>query len=193
MGNTIANAKDSMLKFDTSYTEGQAARRGKHSITGESIETEDIPHSEVAADWESRNNKAITSGRPKAGINFDIAADFDLLGKVVGDLQKNVGVSADNIVGTLKYVEDYTGFSGDPAEQQGNYIAFKVGYDGDYTNITIQKGDKDEANYDPNDFTFILIMDKHYPITVRAYNGDTVVASKTYNTDQLVFEPAENS
>lgn len=189
MGNTIANAKDSMLKHDTAYTEEQAARKGKFSITGETITTVDVPHSEVAADWEERNNKALTSRRAEVSINFNIASDFDLLGKVVEDLQTNVGISLGNIVGTLFYVEEYTGFSEDPNEQSGNYIAFKVAYDGEFDNITIQKGDKAETDYDPTDSTFILIMQEHYPITVRAYKNGVVVASKTYNTNQLVFKP----
>lgn len=63
MGNTIANAKDSMLKHNTAYTEEQAARKGKFSITGETVTTIDVPHSEVAADWEDRNDKAITQYR----------------------------------------------------------------------------------------------------------------------------------
>lgn len=184
---TVPEKNDSMLDFNTTYTPSVAVNRGKHPIVAKSVTTEDIPHSEVAADWEERNNKAVTSRRAEVSINFDIAADFDLLGKVVGDLQTNVGISLENIVGSLLYVDDYTGFSGDPKEQSGNYIAFKVAYDGEFDNITIQKGDNAEADYDPTDSTFILIMQEHYPITVRAYKNGVVVASKTYNTSQLVF------
>lgn len=54
----------------------------------------------------------------------DIAADTDLLGKVVSDLQSGIEVSEDNkITGTLKFVTGYTGFSGDASEQSGNYLA----------------------------------------------------------------------
>ena len=39
-------------------------------------------------------------------------------------MQENIEISDDlKVTGTLKYVDDYTGFSGDPAEQVGNYIA----------------------------------------------------------------------
>lgn len=47
----------------------------------------------------------------------------DLLGKTVSDLQTNVVISNGAATGTLKYVDDYTGFSGDVSEQSGNYIA----------------------------------------------------------------------
>lgn len=47
----------------------------------------------------------------------------DLFGKTVSDLQQNVSVGNTEITGTLKYVDDYTGFSSDPALQSGNYLA----------------------------------------------------------------------
>ena len=112
--------------------------------------------------------------------------------KVVADLQKDTAVAAGSVIGTLKYVEDYTGFSSDPKEQQGNYLAFKVACDLPFTKITAKKGDGVEKDYDPSDSTFIYFMDKHYPITVKAYDGDKCVSIRTFATDQLVFEPAEN-
>ena len=192
MGNTIANIKDSTLKHNTEYTHEEAAKRGKNPIIAKDVTTIDVPTSEVVKDWEDRNNKAVTNGKVKVYASFAIAADQDLLGKVVADLQKDCGVSADNIVGTLKYVEDYTGFSSKPEEQNGHYLAFKVDFDKPYTKITAQKGDGEEKDYDPSDNTFIFFMDKHYPVTVRAYNGDVVISTKRYDTSQLKFEPAEN-
>lgn len=55
-----------------------------------------------------------------------LSGDVDLLGKTADDLQEDVEVGVDAITGTLHYVTDYTGFSGDPAEQEGNYLALKV-------------------------------------------------------------------
>jgi len=46
-----------------------------------------------------------------------------LLGKVISDLQSNVLIGNNTINGTLKYVDDYTGFSSDPTLQVGNFIA----------------------------------------------------------------------
>ena len=68
-------------------------------------------------------------------IDTDIAADTDLLGKVVGDLQTGVHIYKSTIEGTIYYVDDYTGFSGDTKEQSGNYIAlhaFVPGSDFEY-------------------------------------------------------------
>lgn len=50
----------------------------------------------------------------------------DLLGKTVSDLMTNVEISDGAATGTLKYVDDYTGFSGDPTEQVGNYLVLKA-------------------------------------------------------------------
>lgn len=47
----------------------------------------------------------------------------NLFGKVASDLQENIVVTSSAITGTSKYVDDYTGFSGDVSEQSGNYIA----------------------------------------------------------------------
>lgn len=46
----------------------------------------------------------------------------DLLGKTVSDLMDGVTIADGEATGTLKYVTDYTGFSGDVSEQSGNYI-----------------------------------------------------------------------
>ena len=57
------------------------------------------------------------------GLSGDTA---DLFGKSADDLQEDVAVGADAITGTLLYVTGYTGFSGNVAEQEGNYLAIKV-------------------------------------------------------------------
>lgn len=55
-----------------------------------------------------------------------VADGVDLLGKDAEDLQENVAIANGSVTGTLKYVTGYTGFSGDVAEQSGNYLAIKV-------------------------------------------------------------------
>ena len=49
-----------------------------------------------------------------------------LFGKKVSALQSDVNFVGDQINGTLKYVTGYTGFSGNPDYQKGNFLAFKV-------------------------------------------------------------------
>lgn len=59
-------------------------------------------------------------------LDIDAEDDDDhCYGKSVDDLSSGLVVNDDHIQGTLKYVTGYTGFSGDPAEQSGNYLALK--------------------------------------------------------------------
>ena len=54
------------------------------------------------------------------------SGNAELFGKKVNTLQSKIKVEDDNdITGNLKFVEGYTGFSGDPALQSGNFIALK--------------------------------------------------------------------
>lgn len=55
-------------------------------------------------------------------LDADISEETDLLGKTVNELQTGARVDGDLIVATSLYAEDYTGFSNDPEEQEGNYI-----------------------------------------------------------------------
>ena len=55
-------------------------------------------------------------------VGTDVPSTLDLLGKSITDLQEDIVVGDDAITGTLKKVTGYTGFSGDPAEQSGNYL-----------------------------------------------------------------------
>lgn len=50
----------------------------------------------------------------------------NVLGKKVNELQSGVGILNGSIYGRLKNVEGYTGFSGDPAEQNGHYLVLKM-------------------------------------------------------------------
>lgn len=56
-------------------------------------------------------------------IDANISDSVDLLGKVASDLQSDIVIANGAITGTLKYVEGYTGWSSNPDEQEGNYIA----------------------------------------------------------------------
>ena len=71
-------------------------------------------------------------------MDTGISASEDLLGKYITDLQSNIVVSDGNVRGTLKYVTEYTGFSGDPAEQSGNYLALHFATVPDADSITVE-------------------------------------------------------
>jgi hypothetical protein len=189
MGNTIPNKVDGTLKFETEIAESSQDKIGKHPILAKDVTTIDVESSEVIADWEDRNNKAVTVRRKDVFADPAIAADFDLLGKIVADLQEDVAVSTGNILGTLHYIDDYTGFSGDPEEQVGHFLAFKVDFDEDFDSLTIDTG-KGEKTLD-SDQTVVLRIEGKRTVTVRAYKDDKPVSSKSYDLSQLVLEPAE--
>lgn len=192
MGNTIPNKVDGTLKFETEIAQASEDKVGKHPIIAKDVTTTDIPSSDVVKDWEDRNDKAVTVRRKSVFVDPDIAVDFDLLGKVVTDLQEDVDVGTGVILGTLHYIDDYTGFSGDPEEQVGHFLAFKVDFDEDYDSLTVETISSGEQTLD-SDKTMVLRIVKKAPFTVRAYKNDKCVSSKTYSVDQLVLEPAENS
>ena len=54
------------------------------------------------------------------------------------DLQSDIKIDGSMISGELKYVTEYTGFSGNPAEQQGNYIALHAETDFNEDEITLE-------------------------------------------------------
>lgn len=66
---------------------------------------------------------------PQYTVDADIDEEVDLLGKSVVDLQTDVTIVNGIFSGILKKVTDYTGFSDDPAEQEGYYLVFHIAYD----------------------------------------------------------------
>lgn len=50
----------------------------------------------------------------------------DVLGKEASELQTSMTVGDDTISGKLFYVEDYTGYSDEVSEQEGNYLALEA-------------------------------------------------------------------
>ena len=69
-----------------------------------------------------------------------VADEVDVLGKDAGDLQEDIAIADGAITGTLKYVTDYTGFSGDVSEQSGNYLAIKVEANADTITVELVNG-----------------------------------------------------
>ena len=63
-------------------------------------------------------------------VDANIADSVDLLGKKASDLQKGVFVDDYKVFGTIKHVTGYTGFSGDPAEQEGYYLVLHFALEG---------------------------------------------------------------
>ena len=81
-------------------------------------------------------------------MSSEIDEEENLLGLTVADLQSGVTVTGNAVSGTLLAVTGYTGFSGDPAEQSGHYLALVC---------TAQEGDTITAE---------LIGGQHGPVTL---------------------------
>lgn len=121
----------------------------------------------------------------------DIAAGTDLLGKYVADLQSDVTIVGDEVFGTLKYVDDYTGFSGDPDEQVGHFLVLHVDT-GEIENdrITVQMigGDHPAVNIDPSDGIVVLrIKNTAEKVQFLAYKG-SAMTGKVLDLSNLVLE-----
>ena len=121
---------------------------------------------------------------------FDIAADVDLLGKKVTDLQENIEVDAnDTVSGTLKYVTDYTGFSSIPEEQSGNYIALYCEADADAA-ITVELvgGRKGAVTLDEDGLIVLRVADTSQSIRVVASANGYESAVKVFSLSGLALQ-----
>ena len=125
-------------------------------------------------------------------VDADISADTDLLGKSVTDLQEDVTIGKDAIGGTLHYVTGYTGFSGDPAEQEGNYLALHFA-DEDATSISVKVvgSEHDPVTLDPDGLLVLRIREIAKGIDVWTVK-DGVTYMNRYEFVDLVKEPEED-
>ncbi len=124
-------------------------------------------------------------------VDADIAADFDLLGKYVSDLQEDIEFGEFGISGTLKYVTGYTGWSGDVSEQSGNYLAlhFEVEDVADAA-ITVQlsKGKHGAATLDSDGICIFRIEDAAQEIIVTASKSGYETATMRIPIHGLTLE-----
>lgn len=116
-------------------------------------------------------------------VDSNISNSVDLLGKTVDDLQTGVTIGEDSITGTLKYVDDYTGFSSDPAMQSGNYLVIHCEVN-DTTPITVEvvNGVSGPVTLDDDGIAVLRIADKDTQ-TIRVISGDI---TKNYSLMGLV-------
>ncbi len=104
-------------------------------------------------------------------VDADISASLDLLGKTVGDLQDGIEVHTARIDGTLNYLTDYTGFSGDEREQGGNYLCLHIAVPGaEAATITVQLigGTSGPVTLDEDGIVIFRIKSTEQSISVRA-------------------------
>lgn len=112
-------------------------------------------------------------------VDTDIAADENLFGYVVSDLQSNVNIGNGVITGHLNYIDDYsTAFSG--ADASGNYLAIHASVP-DASDATITVTVTNPSTLDEDGICVCRIADK-------STQTITVVASKEgYESVTKVF------
>jgi hypothetical protein len=125
-------------------------------------------------------------------VDDDIPEGVDFLGKELDDLQSGVAAGASDITGTLKYVTNYTGFSEDPTEQQGNYIALHIDTDVEGATIVAELiGDSRGPVTLDSDRTLIArIKSKGQKIKVTASKEGYPTIEKTFTLAGLTLETA---
>ena len=110
-------------------------------------------------------------------------------GKEVDDLQSNIEINEGSrqIVGTLRYVTGYTGYSGNPDLQSGNYLALDFAATPVDSTITVEViGGDSEGNPVTVDDGYVVfrIKDRKQKIKVVSTNGDNVI-ERTYGLGSL--------
>ena len=108
-------------------------------------------------------------------MSVDADIQTSLLGKSASDLQSDIEIADGKITGTLKYVDDYTGFSGDASEQVGNYLALHFESDEAETiTINLIGGTSGEKPLDEDGLAVFRITDKDaQSIEVKVTDTDT--------------------
>lgn len=121
-------------------------------------------------------------------VDVEIAPDEDLFGKVLSDLQDDIEIGDDSITGTLKYVDDYTGFSGDQALQSGNYIAVHASVP-EVDDVTITVKVTNLVVLDEDGIAVLRIADKSsQTITVVASKEGYESVTKVFNLSGLTCD-----
>ena len=133
-------------------------------------------------------------GEVKCVVNTDIAADFDLFGKVIGDLQSDIVIGDSGITGTLKYVTGYTGFSSDVSMQSGNYLAIKCetpNLSTETITVEVVNGYSGAVTLDSDGVIVLRIADKDtQSVKVTATRSGLTTWTKTYSLTGLTVQNA---
>jgi len=122
-------------------------------------------------------------------VDTNVAATEDLFGKTIGDLQTGILVLSNGIQGTLKYVDDYTGFSSKVEEQSGNYLVLHCTTDVPGATISVKV--TNPVTLDADGIIVLRIADKStQTVTVVASKDGYTTATKVYSLASLVTESA---
>jgi len=110
-------------------------------------------------------------------------------GKEVNDLQSNIQINegSQQIVGTLRYVTGYTGYSEETEKQSGNFLAldFTATPNDATTTIELIGGDSEGSPVTvQNGWAVIRITDRKQKLRVKTVNGENVI-DRTYGLGSL--------
>ena len=117
-------------------------------------------------------------------VDTNVSASEDLFGKTIDDLQENVVIGSDSISGTLKFVDDYTGFSSDPAMQSGNYLVIHcTTNNSDPITVEVVGGTSGPRQLDADGIIVLRIADKDTQ-SIQVVSGNV---TKNYSLTDLVL------
>ena len=132
-------------------------------------------------------------------VDTDISELTDLFGKYVTDLQEGIVIRGKAVSGTLYFVDDYTGFSGDEDEQSGHYLVIHASVP-DVTGVTIKIKISTKAGEKTLDSYCILILRvteayiaDSLKLTFTASKNGYADYSETYDLTKLVLGPAKSA
>lgn len=118
-------------------------------------------------------------------VDTDIDPLEDLFGKTVDELQDDVEIGDDEITGTLLYVDDYTGFSGDASLQSGNYLVIHASVP-DVDGVSISVKVTNPVTLDEDGIAVLRIADKtSQTVTVVASKEGCESVTKVYDLNGL--------
>lgn len=131
----------------------------------------------------------VDADNPAVVVDTMIAADFDLFGKKISELQSGIIVRGNTISGYLYYLDDYSGWS---AGASGNFLAIRV-YSPGASTVTVElvNGQSGPVTLDADRVIVLQISDTStQSIKVVSTNADSTSTTKTYTITGLTLEEA---
>ena len=124
---------------------------------------------------------------------MNVSDSVDLFGKVASELQTGVTVNeTDGFEGTLLYVDGYTGFSGDPDLQEGNYLVFHAAVP-NVEGVTITATMDNTSTLDEDGIAVFRVRDKNsQTLTVVASKVGFASVTKVYSLSGLTCNEQGN-
>ena len=122
-------------------------------------------------------------------VDTAVSASEDLFGKVISDLQSGITIGEDSITGTLKYVSDYTGFSGDASLQSGNFLVLHstTNHDGATITVTVTN----PVTLDDDGIVVLRVANKDtQTVTISVSKEGYETVTKVYSLSGLTCEAA---